>query len=95
MYPHWRIPCIHFDGSGRAATRKPTTGAQPSRETRSWYAGMHRAFAAQEQKVPMPTLYATPLSANDRKVLAVSRQLELETEVRLVNVYRGEVAQPG
>jgi hypothetical protein len=39
---------------------------------------MHRAFAAQEHDVPMPTLYATPLSANGRKVLAVSRQVELE-----------------
>ncbi len=36
------------------------------------------------------TLYATPLSANGRKVLAVSRELELQPDIRLVNVYRGE-----
>jgi glutathione S-transferase len=38
----------------------------------------------------MLTLYSTALSANGRKVLAVSRHLELDIEVRLVNVYRGE-----
>jgi len=38
----------------------------------------------------MLTLYSTPLSANGRKVLAVSRQLELRPDIRLVNVYRGE-----
>lgn len=38
----------------------------------------------------MLTLYTTPLSANGRKVLAVSRQLELQPDIRLVNVYRGE-----
>jgi len=38
----------------------------------------------------MLTLYATPLSANGRKVLAVSRQLGLEPDIRIVNVYRGE-----
>jgi glutathione S-transferase len=37
----------------------------------------------------MLTLYSTPLSANGRKVLAVSRQLELQPDIRLVNVYRG------
>jgi glutathione S-transferase len=35
-------------------------------------------------------IYATPLSANGRKVLAVSRQLGLNPEIHLVNVYRGE-----
>jgi len=38
----------------------------------------------------MLTLYSTALSANGRKVLAVSRYLELEIDVRVVNVYRGE-----
>ena len=38
----------------------------------------------------MPTLYSTALSANGRKVLAVSRHLELDIEFRAVNVYRGE-----
>jgi glutathione S-transferase len=38
----------------------------------------------------MLTLYATPLSANGRKVLAVAHQLELEADIRMVNVYRGE-----
>ncbi|MGO9935600.1 MAG: glutathione S-transferase family protein [Steroidobacteraceae bacterium] len=38
----------------------------------------------------MPTLYSTALSANGRKVLAVSRQLALDIDIRLVNVYRGE-----
>ena len=38
----------------------------------------------------MLTLYITALSANGRKVLAVCRQLELEPEIRDVNVYRGE-----
>src|ERR1700736_2627360 len=38
----------------------------------------------------MLTLYTTPLSANGRKVLAVSQQLELQPDIRLVNVYRGE-----
>jgi glutathione S-transferase len=38
----------------------------------------------------MLTLYATPLSANGRKVLAVARQLEVQADVRIVNVYRGE-----
>ena len=38
----------------------------------------------------MLTLYTTALSANGRKVLAVCRQLELEPEIRDVNVYRGE-----
>jgi glutathione S-transferase len=43
----------------------------------------------------MLTLYSTALSANGRKVLAASRQLELDIEVRLVNVYRGEGRQAG
>lgn len=38
----------------------------------------------------MVTLYTTPLSANGRKPLAVSHQLGLMPEVKLVNVYRGE-----
>jgi glutathione S-transferase len=36
------------------------------------------------------TLYTTPLSANGRKVLAVSHHLGLEPEIKLVNVYKGE-----
>jgi glutathione S-transferase len=43
----------------------------------------------------MLTLYSTTLSANGRKVLAVGRQLELDIDVRLVNVYRGEGRAPG
>jgi glutathione S-transferase len=43
----------------------------------------------------MLTLYSTALSANGRKVLAVSRHLELDIEVRLVNVYRGEGRDAG
>jgi glutathione S-transferase len=39
-------------------------------------------------------LYTTPLSANGRKVLALSRQLGLAPEVQLVNVYRGEGRTP-
>jgi glutathione S-transferase len=35
-------------------------------------------------------LYATPLSANGRKVLAVAHQLGLAPEIHLVDVYRGE-----
>lgn len=42
----------------------------------------------------MLTLYSTTLSANGRKVLAVGRQLELDIDVRLVNVYRGEGRAP-
>ncbi len=38
----------------------------------------------------MLKIYATPLSANGRKVLAVSRHLGLNTEIHDVNVYRGE-----
>jgi|SRR5271157_435630 len=38
----------------------------------------------------MVALYTTPLSANGRKVLAVSHHLGLAPEIRLVNVYRGE-----
>jgi glutathione S-transferase len=38
----------------------------------------------------MVTLYTTPLSANGRKVLAVSHQLGLTPDVKLINVYRGE-----
>jgi glutathione S-transferase len=39
-------------------------------------------------------IYATPLSANGRKVLAVSRQLGLSAEIHDVNVYRGEGRSP-
>jgi glutathione S-transferase len=38
----------------------------------------------------MLKIYATLLSANGRKVLAVSRQLGLNPEIHDVNVYRGE-----
>ena len=38
----------------------------------------------------MFTLYTTPLSANGRKVLAVSDHLGLEPDVKLVDVYAGE-----
>jgi glutathione S-transferase len=40
------------------------------------------------------TLYTTPLSANGRKVLAVSHHLGLAPETRLVNVYAGEGRSP-
>jgi glutathione S-transferase len=40
------------------------------------------------------TLYTTPLSANGRKVLAVARELGLEPEIKLVNVYAGEGRSP-
>jgi glutathione S-transferase len=36
------------------------------------------------------TLYTTPLSANGRKVLAVSHELGLSPQIHRVNVYRGE-----
>jgi glutathione S-transferase len=42
----------------------------------------------------MLKIYATPLSANGRKVLAVSRHLELNPEIHDVNVYRGEGRDP-
>ena len=42
----------------------------------------------------MLEIYATPLSANGRKVLAVCRQLELNPEIHEVNVYRGEGRNP-
>jgi glutathione S-transferase len=42
----------------------------------------------------MFTLYTTPLSANGRKVLAVSRHLGLDPEIKLVNVYAGEGRAP-
>jgi glutathione S-transferase len=42
----------------------------------------------------MFTLYSTPLSANGRKVLAVSHYLGLKPEIRHVNVYRGEGRTP-
>lgn len=42
----------------------------------------------------MLKIYATPLSANGRKVLAVCRQLELQPEIHEVNVYRGEGRNP-
>jgi len=42
----------------------------------------------------MLKIYATPLSANGRKVLAVSRHLGLNPEIHDVNVYRGEGRSP-
>jgi glutathione S-transferase len=42
----------------------------------------------------MLKIYATPLSANGRKVLAVSRHLGLNPEIHDVNVYRGEGRLP-
>jgi glutathione S-transferase len=39
-------------------------------------------------------LYATPLSANGRKALAVSRQLGLAPRIQSVDVYRGEGQAP-
>ena len=39
-------------------------------------------------------LFATPLSANGRKVLMVSHHLELRPEIKIVNVYRGEGRTP-
>jgi glutathione S-transferase len=39
-------------------------------------------------------LYTTPLSANGRKVLAVSRQLGVSCNVHLVDVYKGEGRTP-
>ena len=42
----------------------------------------------------MFTLYTTPLSANGRKVLALSHHLGLRPQVRLINVYRGEGLTP-
>ncbi len=45
-------------------------------------------------KVSMLTLYTTAVSANGRKVLALAKHLELEVDVRIVNVYRGEGQSP-
>jgi glutathione S-transferase len=42
----------------------------------------------------MLKIYASPLSANGRKVLAVSRHLGLNPEIHDVNVYRGEGRTP-
>lgn len=42
----------------------------------------------------MFTLYTTPISANGRKVLAVSQHLGLEPDVKLINVYKGEGRTP-
>lgn len=42
----------------------------------------------------MFTLYATPLSANGRKAMAVCRHLGLEPETQIVNVYKGEGRTP-
>lgn len=44
---------------------------------------------------PVLTLYATPLSANARKVLAVVRHLGLDVVVHEVNVYAGDGQRPG
>jgi glutathione S-transferase len=41
-----------------------------------------------------PTLYATALSANGRKVLAVARHLGVDVRVERVNVYAGEGRAP-
>jgi glutathione S-transferase len=60
------------------------------------YRGNRRlgALRAGKTGVPVLKLYTTPLSANGRKVLAVSRQLELKPDIHLVNVYRGEGRSP-
>jgi glutathione S-transferase len=42
----------------------------------------------------MLRLYTTPLSANGRKVLAVSHELALSPDIHEVNVYRGEGQAP-
>jgi len=42
----------------------------------------------------MLTLYTTPLSANGRKPMALSRHLDLSIDMREVNVYRGEGQSP-
>jgi glutathione S-transferase len=42
----------------------------------------------------MLKIYATPLSANGRKVLALCRHLKLNAEIHEVNVYRGEGRNP-
>src|SRR4051812_35031274 len=42
----------------------------------------------------MLTLYATPLSANGRKVLAVCHHLGIEPEIIVTNVYQGEGRAP-
>lgn len=42
----------------------------------------------------MLTLYTTPLSANGRKVLAVSHHLGLDPTVELIDVYKGEGRRP-
>ena len=42
----------------------------------------------------MLTLYTTPLSANGRKMLALSRELGLRPQIRRVDVYRGEGRTP-
>jgi glutathione S-transferase len=42
----------------------------------------------------MLTLYTTPLSANGRKVLALTLHLGLEADLHEVNVYRGEGQAP-
>ena len=36
------------------------------------------------------TLYTTTLSANGRKALAVARQLKLNPQIEVVNVYQGD-----
>ena len=43
---------------------------------------------------PVFTLYTTPLSANGRKVRAVSHHLALKPEVKIVNVFEGEGRAP-
>jgi glutathione S-transferase len=39
-------------------------------------------------------IYATPLSANGRKVLAVAEELDVQADIQLVNVYAGEGRRP-
>lgn len=42
----------------------------------------------------MLKLYATPLSANGRKVLAVAAELKVQADIQLINVYAGEGRRP-
>lgn len=57
---------------------------------------LHRlplALAAETQylkRIRMLVLYTTAISANGRKALAVAKHLELNIDVRSVDVYRGE-----
>jgi len=42
----------------------------------------------------MLTIYSTPLSANGRKVLAVSHHLRVPADIKTINVYTGEGRTP-